>query len=506
MNHIWPITGIPSWLTKGKKKFNEISRIDSKNIKLLRINNVYFMYSIVTGIFFELDNPTYQIFTEMKNRNTNLRRTIDSFQGIFSNYLLEEIYEEIKCLYDANVFENFYNERRPGKGLTTLNLNISNDCNLACKYCFFYSNPPPENEPAMMEFETAKLAIDYLLQNSSDSAKRLNIVFFGGEPLLNFQLIEKCLDYLKSIEIPKDKEVLCDIFTNGTLLTNPIIEFVAQNKIRLIISIDGPKEINDKLRPFKHKSGSSFDTIIRNVNKILTLNGKNILIRTTLTKDNISMINIVQNLSNKGFKNFVFDIAFSVENNFFDNDEEFKLFIEELNNLASNFKRFIQQGIKVNVLSEPIARILKPDSLPPNLLYSTCPAGRNFIVVTPGGDIYPCHYFVNLPQWKMGSLYHSIRLRSMIDENQIIDLNIRRVCPDCWLRGHLCGGPCPFKILQNRSTENIENLDVTGTVYCKKEEAKYIVSLSVLKELYPHMNYPFVRQWERFLKDVSSNQ
>jgi len=478
---------MPSWI----KKTSDIT-VDISSIKLIKTGSFFYLYSVFSGTFFEIDEYAFLLLNTMQTKRENAHNSIHRLKGRADNGLTEAAAGELEELAKLGVFSVLKKEYSRRSGLTTMNLDITRNCNLGCKYCFA-GTPINNTGNKPMDFETAKSALHYLAKHSASHPNRLNVVFFGGEPLLYFPLLKKIVKYAGTIKVEYGKDITFDIFTNGTILNKETVTFIKEKGLRILLSIDGPKQFHDKLRPLKNKDASTYDAIMQHVDEILQVDPGKIVIRSTLTKENLCVTDTIETLAQKGFKNFVFEMVVTDNRDLLKYEEECSIFEGVIEKLAQNFRGLVLRGIKVNLLSEPIKKILSPQDIPPELCRSTCPAGRQFIIVSPEGDIYPCHYFADRKHWKMGTIFDGkSQLFSMVDENKIADLNKGKICGDCWMRGHICGGQCPFKSLEINRQKGLFDKN-----HCYKEETKNIVSLKVLKGLYPNRNYPFISTWRK---------
>jgi uncharacterized protein len=265
----------------------------------------------------------------------------------------------------------------------------------------------------------------------------IRVLFFGGEPLLNFNVLEHFILYCNNKIFQKDKKITYTIVTNGTLFTESMMEFFDKYNVMIQTSIDGNKENHNFLRPFAGNKGS-FDIINRKIKKIISANPERNYVRATVNHYNLDLVNITESLLNMGFKNIHLELITAPENSKFRlTDADFKRLLTEYKRLAEYYLDELKKG---NVFRlEGFSNVMSSTCYNEKKYYG-CGVGRNFIAITPHGDIYPCHRFQGMKEWKMGDIYNGIdeKLRKMFI-SLFVD-NIEK-CKNCWAR-YYCGGGC----------------------------------------------------------------
>ena len=362
-----------------------------------------------------------------------------------NNYALEEIKEcidEIKNLEEQGLLftqdiapENF-NLENYEPVIKAMCLNIAHACNLKCKYCFAEEGNY-HGENALMNFETGKQAIDFLIKNSG-SRKNLEIDFFGGEPLLNFEVIKKIIDYARKQEKNHNKNFRFTITTNGVLLDEEKIDYINQNMFNVVLSLDGRKEINDRMRISKNNSGS-YDIIVPNFLKLISKRQtQNYYVRGTFTHHNLDFTKDILHLYNLGFKNISmepvvadknFDYALKPEDLkkiLLEYDSLLKIMSE--NNNAFNFFHFM-----IDLSNGPCfaKRIIG------------CGAGTEYVAVAPNGDFYPCHQFVGLDDFRMGNVFDQENTKKYFairEKFKACNIYNKKKCLSCWAKFYCSGG------------------------------------------------------------------
>ena len=336
--------------------------------------------------------------------------------------LLEEALEEILELKDAgmlfteDIYENyiadFANRETVVKALC---LHIAHDCNLACKYCFAEEGEY-HGRRALMSFEVGKKALDFLVANSGNRVN-LEVDFFGGEPLLNWDVVKQLVEYGRSIEKEHHKKFRFTLTTNGILLNDDILEFANREMGNIVLSIDGRKEVNDKMRPHRGGQGS-YDEIVPKFQKTAeSRNQMNYYVRGTFTRYNKDFAEDVKQLADLGFKQISVEPVVAKENEDYAlREEDIPALLAEYDKLALEYIKRKKEGkafqffhFMIDLEGGPcVAKRL-----------SGCGSGNEYLAVTPWGDFYPCHQFVGNEEFLMGNVDEGIT-RTDIRYNNIL--------------------------------------------------------------------------------------
>lgn len=316
----------------------------------------------------------------------------------------------------------------------TLCLIISQDCNLRCGYC--YANHGTfGGEKRLMSFETSKRSIDKILGQEFNNS----ILFFGGEPFLNFSLMEKIIEYGQKVGL----NINYTTITNGTIMNDAIQKCIDENFFELGISLDGPKEINDMQR--YGSVDSVHDWVVDTIER-LKAGKRPLAIKCTVTKNSVNnLTNIAEHISSLGVSSMAFADVSRVPNDskFILSDSEFELYVQELSEILVKNIRQLALGRKTTVIS-PIFGILRQLITKTRAIH-ICSAGREYIAVTANGDVYPCHGFAGMDQFKMGNIYDEAFPGEAFDRIKCIfkahSVYSSEECSSCWAR-FLCGGDC----------------------------------------------------------------
>lgn len=324
------------------------------------------------------------------------------------------------------------------KGVTLM---LVQACNLACQYCF--GSEGEYADRGKMHENVAIDTINYLIENSGD-AKELYITFFGGEPLLCFDLIKKIIGYCKDKEKTSGKKFIYNMTTNGTLLNDEINEFIIQNKIGTMISIDGNRDQQNAKRYYKNGAGC-YDEVIE---KTQFLREKDCLsARATITASNIELKEVFEHLYSLGFRSIPMAPAFNLFT-----EPEYNLYFTELKKLCDYFGELLKKDIgkakTIRILWKALKRIHTGAKQ-----YTACGAGINGVAVDIHGNMYPCHRYVSNKEYILGNIYDNIDKRKQFADEVRVD-NFEE-CKNCYLR-LLCGGGCSYEnYVEMGSTQKI---------------------------------------------------
>lgn len=372
-------------------------------------------------------------------------------------YSAEDIcscYEEITQLYGEGLlfseddYEKFtkYAVASPVKAMCLL---VSQDCNLRCEYCFASTGDFGLGRK-LMDLETGKKAIDFLLEKSADR-QNLEVDFFGGEPLMNFEVVKGITEYARSKEKEFGKNFRFTITTNGMLLDDAKIDYINKEMSNVVLSIDGRKEVNDRVRARVDGSGS-YDRILPAYKKLVEKRGeKEYYVRGTFTKYNLDFADDVFHLYEQGFDQI------SVEPVVCDSKMPYAITERDLPKIFSEYERLagkIIAGAKEGKRFNFFHFMLDLDQGPCAIKrLRGCGCGNEYVAVTPDGDIYPCHQFVGIEDWKMGNLNDDSFDESRKDYFAKAHIYSKKECKTCWARFY-CSGGC-----------NANNLIYAGDVH-----------------------------------------
>ncbi|AHM56268.1 arylsulfatase regulator [Peptoclostridium acidaminophilum DSM 3953] len=395
-----------------------------------------------SGAVHVVDNIVYEVLDYFGEKS--IEQIIDILGEKYASEDIVQAYGEIDelkeqgLLYSQDTYEHnetFVNRKPVVKAMC---LNVAHDCNLKCVYCFA-SQGDFGGERKLMPLEVGKKALEYLVANSG-SRRNLEVDFFGGEPLMNWDVVKALVAYGNEIAEPKDKNFRFTITTNGILLDDEKIDFINKYMKNVVLSLDGRKDINDNMRITWNDKGS-YDTIVPKFKKLVESRGeKEYFIRGTFTRHNLDFAKDVEHFASEGFNITSMEPAVDEKmSDFALTEEDLPRIFEEYENLVDFYidkklenEKFTFFHFSIDLSQGPcvIKRL------------TGCGAGSEYICVTPEGDIYPCHQFVGNEKFKMGSILDSdVKLdRDLQLKFQNAHVYAKEACRECWAKFYCSGG------------------------------------------------------------------
>ena len=408
-----------------------------------KLNGFNIVLDVNSGGVHVVDDLTYDLleFVEPPFAEKCPEAVAEKLSGKYSSEDIEECYQEIKELYDEKIlfseddYEKFakYSVASPVKAMC---LNIAHDCQLRCKYCFASTGDFGKGRK-LMTFETGKHAIDFLLEKSGDR-QNLELDFFGGEPLLNFDVVKQIVEYGRSREAEFGKKFRFTITTNGLLLDDDKIDFINREMHNVVLSIDGRKEVNDSMRVLANGKGC-YDTILPKYKKLVEQRGdKEYYVRATFTKNNLDFSEDVFALYDAGFDQI------SVEPVVGDESEAYALTEKELPAVFAEYEKLANRildneknGGKFNFFHFMLDLDQGPCAIK---RLRGCGCGNDYVAITPDGDIYPCHQFVGIDEYKMGNIDDGTFNNEMKADFACCHVYSKPDCKNCWAKFYCSGG------------------------------------------------------------------
>ena len=352
-------------------------------------------------------------------------------------------------------------------------LHIAHDCNLACKYCFAEEGEY-HGRRALMDFETGKKALDFLIENSG-SRRNLEVDFFGGESLMNWQVVKDLVAYGREQEKLHDKHFRFTVTTNGVLLNDEIQDFVNKEMDNVVLSLDGRKEVNDRMRPFRNGKGS-YDLIVPKFQKFAESRGdKDYFVRGTFTRNNLDFSNDVLHFADLGFKKLsVEPVVAPPEAPYSIREEDLPQIMEEYDRLAKEFVKREKEGrgfkffhFMLDLEGGPcVAKRL-----------SGCGSGTEYLAVTPWGDLYPCHQFVGQEEFLLGNVEEGITKPEIPEEFRGCSVYSKDSCRNCFARFY-CSGGCMANSYKFHHTIN-DTYEVSCEMERKRVECAIMIKAAL---------------------------
>ncbi len=352
---------------------------------------------------------------------------------------VEEVMELHKegQLFAPDIYENYiFDFKNRQTVVKALCLHIAHDCNLACEYCFAEEGEY-HGRRALMSFEVGKKALDFLVANSGNRIN-LEVDFFGGEPTMNWQVVKDLVEYGRSLEEPHNKKFRFTLTTNGVLLNDEILEFANKEMSNIVLSIDGRKEVNDKMRPFRGGQGS-YDKIVPKFQKVAESRDQmNYYVRGTFTHNNLDFAEDVLHLADLGFKQIsVEPVVAKPEDWYSIKEEDIPVLKEEYDKLAAEMIKRRKEGNGFNFFHFMID--LEGGPCVAKRL-SGCGSGTEYLAVTPWGDLYPCHQFVGQEEFLLGNVDEGIVKTELRDEFKCCNVYAKEKCKKCFAKFYCSGG------------------------------------------------------------------
>ncbi len=357
--------------------------------------------------------------------------------------LVKEIIGDIEqlkqdgALFTKDIYEEYIKEfKQRSTVVKALCLHIAHDCNLACKYCFAEEGEY-KGHRELMSYEVGKKALDFLITNSGNR-RNLEVDFFGGEPLMNWQVVKDLVKYGREQEVLHNKKFRFTLTTNGVLLDDEVMEFANREMSNVVLSIDGRKEVNDRMRPSRNGKGS-YELILPKFKKLAeSRNQTNYYVRGTFTHNNLDFSEDVKHLADLGFKQISVEPVVALpEDAYAITEKDLPVLYEEYDRLAKLMLEYKREGKDFNFFHFMIDLTGGP-CVAKRL--SGCGSGTEYLAVTPWGDLYPCHQFVGIPEYLMGNVDDGIVRPELREEFKVCNVYSKEKCRDCFAKFYCSGG------------------------------------------------------------------
>lgn len=397
---------------------------------------VYEAVEILAGIIPDMEEPQkLPVEAETKVR--------EGLKNRYPEAEIEEALEEIQQLIDReelfamDSYRDFVTDFKKRKTVVkALCLHIAHDCNLACQYCFAEEGEY-HGRRALMSFLVGKKALDFLIENSGNR-RNLEVDFFGGEPLMNWDVVKQLVEYGRSKEEQYNKKFRFTITTNGVLLNDEIMEFCNREMSNVVLSLDGRESVNDKMRPFRGGAGS-YSLIVPKFQKFAKSREQmNYYVRGTFTRNNLDFSEDVIHFADLGFKQMSIEpVVAAPEEPYSIREEDLPKIMEEYDKLAVEYIKRKKEGRGFNFFHFMID--LEQGPCVAKRL-SGCGSGTEYLAVTPWGDFYPCHQFVGQEKFLLGNVDTGITNTEIRDEFKMCNVYAKDKCKDCFARFYCSGG------------------------------------------------------------------
>ncbi len=388
--------------------------------------------------------------------------------------------EELKAqgkLFSEDTFEPMAGDlKKKSAGIVkALCMHIAHTCNLNCSYCFA-SQGKYHGDRAMMSFEVGKQAFDFLIANSG-TRRNLEVDFFGGEPLMNFDVVKELVAYARSIEKDHGKNFRFTLTTNGVLIDDDVIDFANKEMSNVVLSLDGRKEVHDRFRVDYNGKGS-WDKIVPKFQKLVEAReGKNYYMRGTFTHHNPDFLEDIKEMLSLGFKELSMEpVVCAADDPSALTDEDLPVVMKQYEDLAELMLKKHKEGDGFTFYHYMIDLKGGP------CIYkriSGCGSGTEYMAVTPWGDLYPCHQFVGEEKYRLGDVWKGVTNTDVQNEFAECNVYTREECRKCWARLY-CSGGCAANAYH--ATGSVKGIYATGCELFKKR-MECAIMLEVAKTL-----------------------
>lgn len=401
------------------------------------LNGMYMMLDINSGAVHVIDRMIYDIMDTFDGVNGEavIRQLSVRYDPAELMEAVEELQSliEIKELFapDLNVPPTF--KREPL--VKSLCLHVAHDCNLRCKYCFAGTGDFGHDR-SLMSKEVGERAVDFIIEGSG-ARKHCEIDFFGGEPLMNMPVVKHVVSYVRKRELETGKEFKLTLTTNGVMLNDENIQYLNDNHISLVLSLDGRKEIHDHMRPNVAGHGS-YEQVIKNFKKVVAARkNDNYFLRGTFTARNLDFTADVLDMADQGFDLLSVEPVVAKDADYAIVEEHLPTLFEEYEKLAEAYLKRKAEGtgffffhFNMDINNGPcVAKRL-----------SGCGAGHEYFAVAPNGELYPCHQFVGRDTYLLGNIFDGVTNRDMPQYFRNSHVLNKEECSQCWARFYCSGG------------------------------------------------------------------
>ena len=434
-----------------------LHRYEQKGLKIV--------VDVNSGAVHVVDQLTWDILDHYPDSVENI---VGVLKGKHEECNIREAWNEVRelesqgLLNSADVYMDKVLEDKKEMYTKALCLNVAHDCNMRCGYCFANTGDYHEGR-RLMPFSVASRAVEFLLE-SSGNRKRLEVDFFGGEPLMNFDVVKETVLFAREREREYGKRIGFTITTNGTLLDKKTAEFINKNMDNIVLSIDGRKQVNDRMRKFTCGAGT-YDDIMPKLKSFVASRGdKSYYIRGTFTANNLDFCSDVLHLADEGFKEISIEpVAAEKGKAYALKEEHLPRIYREYDRLAEKYIDYYEKGKGFRYYHF----LMDLDGGP--CVYkrvSSCGSGVEYFAVTPDGELYPCHQFVGRKEYLMGDVWKGVSNKELQKEFSGNTVYHKEKCRECWARFY-CSGGC-----QANAAAFNNNLKEPYDIECKLQKKR----------------------------------
>ena len=404
-------------------------------------NGTYMLLDVNSGIINVIDKVTYDILDIYDG--TNKDAVYEALGTTYSQRELDESLAELdeligKEMLFAPMCDNFKVVAEEEPVIKSLCLNIAHDCNLRCKYCFASQGDYDTHKRELMSFDVAKRAVDLLIRSTEGKRQHCEIDFFGGEPLMNFDVVKQTIEYIREQEKIHNKIFKLSLTTNGMLLDPAKVKYLTDQHISLILSLDGRPEVHNRMRP-DAGGRDSYDTCARNqVYAAKHRNGEEYYVRGTYTKYNLDFTEDVRHMADLGFEGLSMEPVVGDDLSYAITDDDLPRIFDEYDRLTDFYLQRYDEG-RPFIYYHFIMDLYRGPCIAKRL--RGCGAGHEYMCFVPNGDIYPCHQFVGQDGYVIGNVYEGVTndtLPALFRDMHVLN---KPECCKCWAK-FFCSGGC----------------------------------------------------------------
>ncbi len=411
-----------------------------------KLNGYNIVLDTCSGSVHVVDEVAYDIIAMYKEKSTEeiVKYILDTYKDekLSENDVLECI-EDVKSLenagklYTADTYEGMaFDFKNRNTVIKALCLHVAHTCNLNCEYCFA-SQGKYHGERALMSFEVGKRALDFLIENSG-TRRNLEVDFFGGEPLMNWDVVKELVSYARVQEKIHNKNFRFTLTTNGILIDDDVIDFCNREMSNVVLSLDGRKEVHDRLRK-DYQGRGSYDIIVPKFQEFVKRReGKSYYMRGTFTHNNVDFTNDIFHMADLGFTELSMEpVVCSPEDASALTEADLPILFEQYEILAKEMIKRKKAGNGFTFYHYMLDLTHGP------CIYkriSGCGSGTEYMAVTPTGDLYPCHQFVGDTKYLLGNIWDGVTNKDIQNEFKLCNAYARKECDDCWAKLYCSGG------------------------------------------------------------------
>ena len=411
-----------------------------------KLNGYNIVLDTCSGSVHAVDEIAYDIIGLYKEKSPEEIAEIITEKYADENITPDDVFEcieDVKALeekgklYTPDTYEDMaFDFKNRNTVIKALCLHVAHTCNLNCEYCFA-SQGKYHGERALMSLETGKRALDFLIENSG-TRRNLEVDFFGGEPLMNLEVVKGLVAYAREIEKIHNKNFRFTLTTNGILIDDDVIDFCNKEMSNVVLSLDGRKEVHDRLRK-DYQGRGSYDIIVPKFQEFVRRRGdKSYYIRGTFTHANTDFTNDIFHMVDLGFKELSMEpVVCAPDDKSALTKEDLPLLFEQYEILAKEMLKRQKEGNGFTFYHYMLDLTHGP------CIYkriSGCGSGTEYMAVTPSGELYPCHQFVGDKKYLLGNIYDGVTNKEIQNEFKLCNAYARKECADCWAKLYCSGG------------------------------------------------------------------